>query len=143
MGSTVLGPTLKTDHKLEASLESYKRAVLEGTVSKREAQRSTTSQGRAEKHHRRDISWGGSSSNSSVAVGYCPSLPRMSGPCQMMTLGPWRNSLMQLQSTAFTGKMFGVSVITQYMRFPTGTLPPDTPVLEKALLDSSPLRIEN
>lgn len=41
MGSTVLGPTLKIDHKLEGSLESYKRAVLEGTVSKREAQRST------------------------------------------------------------------------------------------------------
>lgn len=58
MGSTVLGLTLETHHKLEASLESYKRAVLEGTVRKGEAQTGTKSQGRTKKHHRRDISWG-------------------------------------------------------------------------------------
>lgn len=60
MGSTVLGLTLETDHKLEASLESYKRAVLEDTVSKGEAQTGlpSLSQGKAKKNHRRDITRG-------------------------------------------------------------------------------------
>lgn len=139
-----LGPTLETDHKLEASLESYKRAVLEGTVSKREAQTGTKSQGRAKKGQQEGQQLGRWSSNSmSVTVGYSPSLPMMSGPRQVMTLGARRNSLMQLQPTAFTGKMFGVSVSTQYNCFPTGTLPPATPVQEKALLDPSPLRTGN
>lgn len=70
--------------------------MLEGTVSKGEAQTGTKSQRRAQKQEGHQLGrW--SSNSTSVTVGYSPVIPMMSGPCQMMTLGAWRNSQVQLQ----------------------------------------------